>query len=213
MQNGSGSVGEIRVGVRMPPIGEPLRSLLSDWRKQQPDALLTISEMNEREIASALRERRLDVALVTSHTVWARAAAVPIYRERLLAAIPLAHALAERDSVDWALLRDETILVQGWDESQSAREFYASFLGSGARFHAHAASKQSIFALVATGFGITLATQSQAEVAFPGVIFRPISDPDAWVQVELAWSPDIEDATVGRFVSFMRDEARSRRLL
>ena len=109
-------------------------------------------------------------------------------------------------------MRDETFLVQGWNESQSAREFYASFLGSGTRFRAHAASKQSVFALVAAGFGITLATKSQSEAAFPGVVFRPIVDADAWVQVELAWTPDIEDAAVGCFVAFLRDEARSRRL-
>ncbi|MPZ41615.1 MAG: LysR family transcriptional regulator, partial [Rhizobiales bacterium] len=34
-----------------------------------------------------------------------------------------------------------------------------------------------------------------------------------WVQVELAWLPDTEDAAVGRFVAFMRDEAQSRQLL
>jgi hypothetical protein len=61
--------------------------------------------------------------------------------------------------------------VQGWDESQSAREFYASFLGSGANYQAHAASKQSVLALVGAGFGMTLVTKSQAEVRFPGVVF------------------------------------------
>jgi DNA-binding transcriptional LysR family regulator len=212
-QNGSGSVGEIRLGVRMPPIGEPLCGLLAGWHAKYPEVALTISEMNECEIASALNDRRLDVAFMTSHTLWPHAAAVPIYRERLTAALPLGHVLAEREAVDWTSLRDETFLVQGWDESQSAREFYASFLGSGTRFRAHAASKQSVFALVAAGFGVTLATESQSEAVFPGIIFRPIVDANAWVQVELAWLPDIEDAAVGRFVAFLRDEVYSRRLL
>ncbi len=34
-QNGSGSVGEIRLGVRMPPIGEPLCGLLAGTRNTQ----------------------------------------------------------------------------------------------------------------------------------------------------------------------------------
>jgi hypothetical protein len=50
-------------------------------------------------------------------------------------------------------------------------------------------------------------------VAFPGVVYKPILEDDAWLQVELAWLPTNEDAAVGRFVAFMRDEARSRRLL
>jgi DNA-binding transcriptional LysR family regulator len=69
-----------------------------------------------------------------------------------------------------------------------------------------------VFALVGAGFGITLATRSQSEVAFPGVVFRPIREENAWVQIELVWSPDAEDPAVGRFVAFMRDAASSRGL-
>ncbi len=93
-----------------------------------------------------------------------------------------------------------------------ARELYASFLGSGVNFQSHAASKQSVFALVSAGFGITLATASQSEVTFPGVVYRPIEDENASVPIALAWLPELQDATVGRFVAFLRDEARSHRL-
>jgi DNA-binding transcriptional LysR family regulator len=212
-QNGSGSAGQIRLGVRMPPIGEPLSSLLAEWHERHPNVMLTILEMNERDIQAALTDRHLDAALVPSHALWPHAVAEPLYRERMVVALPQRHLLAEREALAWDLLRDETILVQGWNESQSAREFYASFMGSGVRFEAHAASKQSVFALVRAGFGITLATVSQAEVAFPGVVYRQISEENAWVQVELAWVPATENAAVGRFVAFMRDEARSRHLL
>jgi DNA-binding transcriptional LysR family regulator len=85
-------------------------------------------------------------------------------------------------------------------------------MGRGVKFQCHAASKQSVFALIAAGFGITLATASQAEVVFPGVVYRPIREDNAWVQVELVWCPEAEDSAVGRFVALMRDEALSRRL-
>lgn len=211
-QNGSGMVGNIRLAVRMPPIGEPLRSLLCGWRDKHPEVVLRVSEMNEWELQTAMQERRIDVGLMTSHTLWPDAVTAPLYRERIVVAIPSEHPLAELDAIGWESLRRETFLVQGWDDSQSAREFYASFLGGGVRFQAHAASKQSVLALIAAGFGITLATTSQAEVVFPGIVYRPIREENAWVQVELVWSPEAEDPAVGRFVAFMRDEARSRRL-
>ena len=211
-QNGTGIVGEVRLAVRMPPIGEPLHSLFLEWREKYPYVVLTVAEMNEWEIQTALQERRVDVALMTSHTLWPDAVTAPLYRERVVAAIPREHPLSNQEAVDWESLRKETFLVQGWDNSQSAREFYASFMGSGVRFYAHAVSKQCVFALVGAGFGITLATRSQSEVTFPGVVYRPIREENAWVHVELAWCPDAEDPAVGRFVAFMRDEARSRRL-
>lgn len=117
IQNGTGNAGEVRLGLRMPPIGEPLGSLLAGWREKHPNVELIVSEMNDRDLAAALEERRLDVALITSHTLWPHAAAVPLYRERIVAALPLLHPLAEHETVDWAALRGETFLVQGWDES------------------------------------------------------------------------------------------------
>jgi DNA-binding transcriptional LysR family regulator len=135
-----------------------------------------------------------------------------LYREPLLVALPRSHPFAARRTVNWANLRRETFLVQGWDNSQSAREFYASFMGSGIRYLGHTASKQTVLALVGAGFGVTIATRSQSEVAFPGVVYRPICEDNAWVEIELLWFPDAEDPAVGRFVAFMRDEARSRGL-
>jgi DNA-binding transcriptional LysR family regulator len=210
---GAAKRGRLRLGVRMPPIGEPLQSLLVSWRTRHPGVVLILHELNDSEIFTALVERALDAALVTSHTIKPGAAAVPLYRERLVAALPVMHGLASRDTLTWDQLRTETLLTQGWDGSHAARDFYASFLGNGVRFSPHPAGKQSIMALVAAGFGVTLATQSQSEVTFPGVIYKPIAEDDAWLQVELAWLPTSEDAAVGRFVAFMRDESRSRGLL
>lgn len=62
-QNGNGIVGEIRLGVRMPPIGQPLRGLLARWRAKHPGVVLTIAGMSEWGILAAIQERRVDVAL------------------------------------------------------------------------------------------------------------------------------------------------------
>jgi len=211
-ESGAGDVGEIRLGVRLPPIGTPLSNLLADWRARHPNVILTVSEMNDHDLVSAVERRYIDVVLTANHALWPRAASVALFRERLVAVIPAAHALVRKPSLCWDDLRDEIILVQGWRESQAARDFYTAFLGGGARFRAHAASKQSVFALVGAGFGITFATSSQAEAGFPGVVFKPIADRNASIEMALAWLPELEDPTIGRFVAFLRDEARSRNL-
>jgi DNA-binding transcriptional LysR family regulator len=211
--SGAGKTGRIRLGVRMPPVGAPLQALLAAWRNQHPDVVLTLHELNDHQMSAALVERSLDAALVMTHTLRRGANSIPIYREPLVVALPHGHILATYESLTWILLSGQTLLTQGWDDSHSAREFYASLLGDSVNFSSHPASKQSVMALVGAGFGITLAAQSQAEVVFPGVVYKPILEEDAWVQVELAWRPTTEDAAIGRFVAFMRDETRSRRLL
>lgn len=211
--NGSGNAGQIRLGVRMPPVGTPLQSLLDNWRRRYPDVDLVFYEMNERDILAAIGERRLDIAFMTKHAPWPHAVTEPIYRERILLALRKDHPLAAAKKIKWGRLRGETFLVQGWDESQVARELYASFLGREVRFRTHAASNQTIMALVGAGFGVTLVTESQAEVRFPGIVFKPIAEKNACLEVELVWVPENEEAVVGRFVAFMRDEAHSRHLL
>lgn len=211
--SGMAETGRVRLGVRMPPIGQPLQPLLAAWRNRHPSVALTLQELNDNEISIALAERTLDAAFVTANSVRRVAHTLPIYREPLLAALPQDHRLASNETLTWDLLREQTMLTQGWDDSHAARDFYAAFLGGTVSFSSHPASKQSVMALVGAGFGITLATRSQAEVLFPGVVYRPLREDNAWVQVELAWLPRREDAAVGRFIAFMRDEARSRRLL
>jgi DNA-binding transcriptional LysR family regulator len=212
LQNGSALVGEIRIGVRVAPISDAIIALLSEWRASHPRILLKLSELNDRDLASALEDRRIDVALVPSFALWPRVASAPIYREHLVVAIPEQHHLATAPTIAWSSLSEETILVQGWDESQAHREFLASFLGSGVRFHAHAASKQAIFALVAAGYGVALAPQSQSGTNFPHVVFKRIDEDNASFRVDLVWMPEAEEPALGRFVAFMRDQARSRRL-
>ena len=210
---GLGNVGRIRLGMRLPSVGEPIQGLLRGWRSNNPDVVMSVYEMNERDILTAIEERRLDLAFIAKHTLWPRAVSIPVYRERLLAALPKEHKLARRKTLTWKMIREDTFLVQGWEESQTARERYASLMGEGIRFVAHSASKQSVLGLVGAGFGITLVTQAQAHVRIPGVVFRHILEENAQVEVQLAWVPENEEVAVGRFVSFMREMSASRHLL
>jgi tungstate transport system permease protein len=144
----------------------------------------------------------------------ARLAKLRAFRERLIAAVPDGHPLARHEkALTWAGLSGETILVQGRDDSQAERQFLAPFLGGEVSFSSHAASRQSILALVAANFGIAMVTESQAAAGFPGVTFRSIDASDVIMEVELAWPPETEEPAVGRFVAFIRDAVRSRGLV
>jgi len=212
-QNGIGAAGKVRLGVRT-PVGEAMLMMLKAWRESAANVVLTIFEMNERDLVIALDERRLDVALAPSHMLPARVARLTTYRERLFVALPAGHPLARQEKpFTWVELSGETILVQGWDESQAERDFLAPLLGTEICFRSHPASRQSLLGLAAGGFGIAVGTESEAAAGFPGVVFRPVEEKDAVLQLDLAWLPETEEPAVGRFVAFMRDAVRSSRLV
>lgn len=206
--NGAGKAGEFRLGVRMPPVGQPLKGFLAKWHKEHPHVELTLWEMSDHDLFAAVESRQIDVALVAGYGDWPNTVSQSLYWEPLFAALPTGHPLSKRTSVDWSALRGEPMLVQDWPHSHDTRDFYASIVGSGVSFRPHPTGKQSIFGLVAAGFGLTLATASQSQVTFPGVVFKPIAESNARVEVKLVWAPEAEDAVVGRFISFMRDEAK-----
>jgi DNA-binding transcriptional LysR family regulator len=57
--NGLGKAGEFQLGVRIPPIGEPLRGLLARWHSYHPSVGLTLHEMTDHELHLAIETRRL----------------------------------------------------------------------------------------------------------------------------------------------------------
>ena len=169
-----------------------------------PVVRLVIHELSDHDIFAELTARRIDAAIVPSFVPWPRIVLEPLYREPMVAAVPDDHPLAQRESLKWPDLHTETIFVQDWPHSHAMREYYASMIGIGVRLHAQPASKQSVFSLVAAGFGVTLAMQSQAQIRFPGVTYRRVDETNAEVKMCLAWSPQSECAVIGRFLSSMR---------
>jgi DNA-binding transcriptional LysR family regulator len=206
---GRGQHGHINLGVRLPPLEENLRGLLSQWHHFHPDVELSLSELSDNKLCAAIRDRHLDVAIIPELALGPDIASEIILEERLFAVVPIHNPIARKTSITFGDLRRESILVQDWPHSHVTRSFYGSLLGHSSRFRPHPASKQSLFALVAAGFGVTLATESQTAMNFSGVACIPISDDTALVRIALAWMPQSEDPTVGRFIAFMRDEARS----
>jgi len=91
----------------MPPIGEAMLTVSSSaWHEKNANVLLTIFEMKERDLAIALTERRLDVALAPSHMLPLRVARLTTYREHLFVALPASHALAQQEGgLTWAGLK------------------------------------------------------------------------------------------------------------
>ena len=205
-----GTKGELRLGVRSPPLGEPLRGMLAQSRKDHPGVRFIVHKLSDHDLLVDLVARRIDVALAPSFAPWPQIVMEPLYRERMVAAVPQDNALARRDTLKWTDLHRETVFVQEWAQSHAMREFYASMMGIGLPLQSVPAGKQTVFSLVSAGFGVTLAQQSQAEASFPGVVFKPVDETNARVEFCLAWSPQSECAVIGRFLASMRESAARR---
>ncbi|WP_287189074.1 LysR substrate-binding domain-containing protein [Paraburkholderia sp.] len=60
----------------------------------------------------------------------------------------------------------------------------------------------TIVALVRAGTGIAIVPASARELCFDDVVFRPVWTPDAYADMDLAWSEDPRSAAVENFRIF-----------
>jgi DNA-binding transcriptional LysR family regulator len=167
--NGAGQSGEFRLGLGMSPVGDPLRRLLSLWRLNHPMVAVTVHEMPDHDLYAALTSRRLGVALLAGYVYCPNVVTEPLFRERLFAALPEGHILSGRPTSGGPI----SAMRPSWSRSGKA----AMRRGNSTRrslgsipLPSHSASEQSVFALIAAGFGVTLATESQAQVNVPGMV-------------------------------------------
>ena len=202
LERGRGEVGRVNLGLRFPLAGEPITSMLRAWRQRYPSVTLSIVEGFDDDLGRALGAREIDVILTIAPAAPDRAATEPLHQEPLLAVLPEGHSLSGSKSVLWQDIPPEAVLVP----DETFRTLISDHLGGKSPGRLHHVSLQSLVALVATGFGVAIVPAGQACAPVAGVVFKSI-EPTVTVDVALSWLPELEDATVGRFIAFMRDAA------
>jgi DNA-binding transcriptional LysR family regulator len=68
----------------------------------------------------------------------------------------------------------------------------------------HLVSCETLLGLVAAGFGFAVVPASATVVAYPGVAFRPIKEPEAKVAVFAAWPDGRDNPAKVKFVAELR---------
>ena len=62
-------------------------------------------------------------------------------------------------------------------------------------------ARDSLFSLIAMGFGISLTSEGGAGFAVPGVVFRPLTSPPDIVSFSAVWSPENANPALRQFIS------------
>jgi DNA-binding transcriptional LysR family regulator len=208
LMRANAAAGEIKLGLRIPTVGAKIQALLRRWRLAHPEIALTIRDLSDSDLAGAVIGRKLDAIIAPSLNLWAGAVSIPLFAERFVLAMAADHPLRLADRVTWAALAGQTILIQSADDNHAKRTFFAELLSTGVRFQPHTASTPTILGLVGCGFGLAFVQSGMADASYPGVVFREIDEPDVAFHVHLVWHPEAEDPAIGRFVAFMRDQAK-----
>ncbi|MDX1540805.1 MAG: LysR family transcriptional regulator [Geminicoccaceae bacterium] len=195
---------ELIVGV-MCTIG-PLRGIgfLNDFQHAHPGIGLTLREGVPSMLAGLLREGALDVAIMAQAEPFEERFDVhPLYRERFVVAFPPGHRFAAQNGVRVADIRDESYLSRVNCEYRDHLGALCAEHGFSPRYAYRSEREDWIQIMVAAGMGICFIPEFS--VTTPGVVARPVVDPEVVREVSLVsvagrrFSP-----AVARFVRAIR---------
>jgi len=185
----------------------PLRDNLAALRAEAPEVAFELHEGNPPDLLAALREYRIDLALTVLEVTSPEFTTLRLWDEPLVAALPETHPLASQEAVTWDELAKLRLVVRTWETGAVLYTFLAGRIARDTYLPAdqHFVSREVLLGLVGLGFGMTVLGESATGASYPGVVFRPIAEPDASVPVTAAWLPKNKNPVRGRLVAMLRD--------
>lgn len=207
---GRAEVGQLNLGFFTSLISGRLHDLLASYRRTFPEVTVRVHEVPYLDQFAALHERRIDLAIYAGDERSPILDTLDLWTERVFVALPEGHRLAAQRSADWQRLGEEALLVRSWESEPVVCSFLVTrFAARGRlpRIVQHAASRENLLGLVRAGFGVTIVAEPATAARYPGVVFRPIAEPDAGLAIKAAWLPRNDNPVLRRFLALLRQHA------
>lgn len=190
---GNGKLGRVRIGVPTTIATGFLAELLRRYREQWPGIDIELFDGRARDAILHVREGRLDVAFVGGTLLHVPDChSRPLWTEALFVAVPDRDERVSGGALCWHDLFDDLFLVR-YDgtgpqvHNHIVRRFEER--GRQARVQRCDVDRSMLLSMVAAGYGITLWSEANSLLPFPGVAFVRLSDEAEPVTFSAAWSP------------------------
>ena len=204
--------GPLRIGV-IPTVGPYLLPYaLPALIRDLPQAPIAIVEDLTARLLALVVERKIDAAVIATDPGDRKLETLSLYEEPFVLVAPPDHPLAARDRIARDDVDPETLLLLA--DGHCLRDRAIDLCGRGAAARAagsdiSATSLETLFRLVAAGYGVTLAPLLAVErsngVAVDGLAARPFVDRAMKRSVALAFRRDsTRRAALARFAASVR---------
>lgn len=152
-------------------------AMLGAFRSAYPGISISLVEGDPLSLLRRLEEGQIDAAILAQpDALPERIAAIPLYRERFVVAMPPGHRLHRHDHVPMAAIGGERYLERLNCEYRNHIEDHMRRRGCRVISVYESERDDWIQSMVAEGFGVSILPEFSAVV--PGIVTRPLADPD-----------------------------------
>ncbi len=186
------------------------RKLLTAFHQAHPDVELVVEDLLEGDLAETFEAHRIDVAIAPGNAAQHGWRTLPLWRERLIAALPETSLLVRGAEVSPKDLRGETLLLAGDASDQKAfrRAVIGALGGHPVAMMHYPVERDTLLDLVAMGVGVTVCSGATTGAFHPGVCFRPIDSDKAQIAYSLLWTQASPRDALAEFIDLAGRQGR-----
>ena len=211
---GQGLLGRFEVGTFGSGILNVVPRVLANFHKLRPDVGIGLHNMAKGEQIQALRERRITVGFARLVPSEADLEVETVLREPIIVALYEGHALCDKAEITVRDLDNESmILYPNFAMSGLAQSVIEAFRRGGARLKVEQEVEDALtaIALVSSGFGVCITTESAGSLRLPGVVYRPFRSPHLRdIELSCFYRRDEASPVLKEFLGVVRQYASRR---
>ncbi|KXU84040.1 LysR family transcriptional regulator [Paraburkholderia monticola] len=210
-----GETGNVRVGFAGNAVfSGKLINDLREFHRTYPDADLIVRELAPQLQANAVVAGQLDIGYTPDPGIACddRLVYESIGAWRILVALPSDHELASKKRLTARMLTTAPLIVYAaQDADESLVHALRQVLDSPPKVTYQAANTLSVLALVASGLGLALVPAPIAQIALPGVVYKPLDLPGLSMDLMRISRVDESSGAVRAFLTLARQRDKHRR--
>lgn len=175
----------LRLGLMCTIVPAHLREPVAAMHARHPDVALQIADATAEELQQALIAGELDVAIYALPTLAAdeRLNYLPLYREQFMIALKAEHRLARHEAIRLKDLAGEPYLWRTHCEYAAALDEMFTRQGLDGPTVYQSDRDDWVLAMASAGLGYAFVPELSA--SDPGVVVRPLIEPEIWREVAL----------------------------
>jgi len=202
---GRGETGRLIIGTCASFSAGNLYATLADYRQRFPEVDLCIVDRVRDYLISDVAGNHVDIAVVLAKPDWSDQV-LPLWAERIVAALPENHLFSARPFIRWSDLDDVNLIVSRRDPGPLFHKLLvARTVPLGRHIREHDVGIDHLLSLVGLGLGVAVVAEGAAGPAYPGVVFREIHDDGGPVRLAFfaLWRRDNSNPTLKSFLDLL----------
>jgi DNA-binding transcriptional LysR family regulator len=207
---GRGEAGQLTLGFYVSLSAGNLRATLLEYKNRFPKIEVHLVQDSREGLRAGIMKGAIDTAIVTGDPNERDGAAMSLWSERVLVALPVDHPLASREIVYWQELKDETFLFGRIDPAEDFHDLLVASIatpGQQPKIIRNEIGSGAIQSLVGAGFGVTLLCDAYAGSSFAGVVYREVRDNHGPCRIGYSahWARDNENPALKSLLRLLQE--------